>query len=354
MRRLGRTWIAAGVLPAVMLGFAGWILVDAGIGANLRAAASASWARIVGRNDSSVRLVLLGNVDVRQVNLSFKINGRIERMNAEEGDAVTPGAALASLDKRYMADELRQAHARVAAQQASLQRLENGTRPEEIAQARAIVAERGASLELARVTLRRQEDLAALGFATHQRHEETQAAASQAEAQLQTAQKALRLAEIGPRREDIDAARAQLAAEQAALVQAERRLADAELVAPSRGTILTRVHEVGAIVAAGETVYTLSLAAPVWVRTYVDEPDLNRVRPGMTADVTIDSLPGRVYRGQVGFISPVAEFTPKSVETRELRTSLVYRLRISVAEPDTRLRQGMPVTVTLRPAPDGG
>lgn len=349
MTWLRRRWLAAGIVLLAIAGVVGWSFIRGdSIGAALGQAAIAGWNWVAGRSSANGRLVLLGNIDVRQVNLSFKVGGRIERMNVEEGDAVTPGQVLASLDKRYVEDEVRQARARVAVQRAVLDRLENGTRPEEIAQARAVVAERRAALELARVTLRRQEELATRGVAPHQRHDEAQAAVSQAEAQLRSVEEALRLAEIGPRREDIEAARAQLAAEQAALIQAERRLADADLIAPSAGTVLTRVRESGAIVAAGETVYALSLAAPVWVRTYVDEPDLNRIQPGMPAEVTIDSVPGKVYRGQIGFISPVAEFTPKSVETRELRTSLVYRLRVIIPEPDGMLRQGMPVTVTLR------
>jgi len=155
-------------------------------------------------------------------------------------------------------------------------------------------------------------------------------------------------AETGGRVEDIEAARAALSASEATHRLAERRLADADLKAPSDGIILTRVREPGAIVNAGETIYTLSLNSPIWVRTYVSEPDLGRIRPGMTAEVRTDS--GGVYKGQVGFISPVAEFTPKTVETRELRTALVYRLRIIVDNPDGGLRQGMPVTVTLEAA----
>src|SRR5207248_3184041 len=153
--------------------------------------------------------------------------------------------------------------------------------------------------------------------------------------------------EIGPRREDIDAGRAQLAEQEALVVEAERRLADSNLVAPNDGTILTRARERGAIVQAGETVFTLTLAAPVWVRSYINERDLGRVRPNMVAEVRTDSAPGKVYPARVGFISPTAEFTPKTVETRELRTDLVYRLRVVVDNPDGGLRQGMPVTVTL-------
>lgn len=335
MKRFGRTLVVVGIVAAVAA-----------------AAAAAAWAFLLGRGDDGGRLVLLGNVDVRQVDLGFKVGGRIAAMAAEEGDAAAAGQVLAALDAGYMEDEARLARARLAAQEAAVERLENGTRPEEVDQARALVAERRAALDLARATLDRQQELAERGVAAHQLHDAAEAAGGQAEAQLRAAEQALRLAEIGPRREDVAAARAQREAERAALAQAERRLADTVLAAPGAGTVLTRVREVGAVVAAGETVYTLSLAAPVWVRTYVDEPDLNRVQPGMAAEVTIDSVPGKVYRGQVGFVSPVAEFTPKTVETRELRTSLVYRLRVVVAEPDAMLRQGMPVTVALlRPAP---
>ncbi len=119
------------------------------------------------------------------------------------------------------------------------------------------------------------------------------------------------------------------------------------MIAPSDGVILTRAREKGAIVSSGETVFTLTLASPVWVRTYVNEHDLGRIHPNMPATVTTDTAPDKKYPGRIGFISPVAEFTPKTVETRELRTNLVYRLRVLVENPDNGLRQGMPVTVTL-------
>ncbi len=288
-------------------------------------------------------LVLQGNVDVRQVNLSFKVAGRIAQMKVDEGDRVEPGQPIASLDKSYFADEMRLARARVAVQTAVVARLESGSRPEEVAQARAVVAERQAAVVLADATLNRQQDLAGRGVSPHQRHDEATAALGQSQAALRSAQETLRLAEIGPRREDIDAAKAQLEAETAALAQAERRLADADLVAPSAGVVLTRVREAGAVVAPGETVYAVTILSPVWVRTYVAEPDLGRLQAGMPMDVVTDT--GKAYRGQIGFISPVAEFTPKSVETRELRTSLVYRVRVIVGGETAGLLQGMPVTV---------
>ncbi len=316
--------IAGGLVVVVLL--AGW------------------WSGVFGaRTDDGGMIVLQGNVDIRQVNLAFRVGGRIAEMKVDEGARIEPGRVIAALDKAYFADEVRLARARVAGQKAVVARLVNGTRPEEIAQARAAVAEREASLLLARVTLGRQEDLAGKGIAPHQKHDEATATLERAQAALKSAQETLKLAEIGPRREDIDAAKAQLEAENAALAQAERRLADAELAAPADGIVLTRVREPGAIVAAGETVYAVTITTPVWVRTYVGEPDLGRIRPGVAVEVRTDA--GKSYRGKIGFISPVAEFTPKSVETRELRTSLVYRLRVVVDGDTAGLLQGMPVTI---------
>ncbi len=310
----------------------------------------AAWV-VLGRSNGDVgTLVLQGNVDIRQVNLAFKTAGRISKMTAEEGDTVKAGDVVAVLDQRYAEDDIRLEKARVAAQAAVVARLENGSRPEELAQARAQVAERQAAAANARQTLGRKQELAGRGFSPHQAHDDALAAVDEAQAQLAVAQQTLKLVEIGPRQEDIAAARGELDAERVRLAQAEQQLVDTELLAPSAGVIQTRVREPGAIVAAGETVYALTLTSPVWVRAYVEEPDLARARSGMTVNVTADTVGGNSYLGQIGFVSPVAEFTPKTVETRALRTSLVYRLRIVVANPDGALRQGMPVTVTLQPA----
>ena len=309
------------------------------------AAGGGGWYYFEHRQKNDGRLVLQGNIDVRQVNLAFKVEGRIETLNVDEGDPVKAGQVLATLDKRYFDDDLRLARARRDNQKAVLERLEHGSRPEEIAEAKAAVAERLATRDNARLVLERREALMKRGSVTREEYDNARTALKEAEARLKTTQESLRLAVIGPRQEDIDAARAQLRAEEASVSQAERRLADSDLFAPEPGEILTRARERGAIVSPGETVFTLTLSSPVWVRTYVNETDLGRVQPDMPAYVRTDSAPGKLYRGQVGFISPTAEFTPKSVETRELRTDLVYRLRILVDNPDGGLRQGMPVTV---------
>ena len=195
--------------------------------------------------------------------------------------------------------------------------------------------------------MKRGEELAPGGAISKEDVDQRRQAVQVGEANVNYAKAALRLAEIGPRQEDIDAGRAMLGQQEAMLVQSQRRLADADLVVPADGIILTRARERGAIVQPGETVFTLTLARPVWVRTYVNERDLGLIRPDMPAQVTTDSDPGHVYPARVGFISPTAEFTPKTVETRELRTNLVYRLRVLVDKPDGGLRQGMPVTVAF-------
>jgi HlyD family secretion protein len=143
----------------------------------------------------------------------------------------------------------------------------------------------------------------------------------------------------------LDEAQAQVKSAEARLAQAQTRLGDTQIRAPSDGIILTRVREPGAVVAVGEPVYSLALDTPVWVRAYIDEPNLGNIFPGQQALVLTSA--GREYPGQVGFISPQAEFTPKTVETAQLRTDLVYRLRVIVNNPDKALRQGMPVTVHI-------
>lgn len=167
-----------------------------------------------------------------------------------------------------------------------------------------------------------------------------------ARAELRSAQEQLDMLLSGYREEEVLAQRAAVDAAAAALELAEIRLRDALLTAPQDGIVLTRAREAGAIVQAGQTVYTLSLVDPVWLRIYVDEPQLGRIKPGMAVRVRVDAVPDKEFSGRVGFISPAAEFTPKSVETMEVRTSLVYRLRVQVDDPDNVMRQGMPVTVT--------
>lgn len=293
-------------------------------------------------------LTLYGNVDIRQISLGFRVSGRVTEMEFEEGDAIKKGQVLAKLDKGPLEDSVALFNAQVAVAEAAVAKLKAGTRLGVIAQARAIVEERETALKNAQQQLHRQMELSARGASSKQAADDAQAQHDTSVARLASSKEALALAKEGPRKEDIAIALAELATTRAHVAQAERQLSDADLHSPANGIILTRIQEPGAIVGTGGSVYTLSLKAPVWVRSYISEPDLGRIRPGMEVEVLTDSRPKKPYIGQIGFISPVAEFTPKSVETEELRTDLVYRLRIIIKQPDDALRQGMPVTVRLK------
>lgn len=303
------------------------------------------------RGQADGPLLLQGNVEVRQVNLGFKVSGRIKELAVDEGDKVAQGDKLASLDKVYFEDSLRQMRAQRDQSAANLAKMVAGNRPQEIAQAEALVAEREATLANMKTTTDRAQQLLKTAAGTQKAYDDAVMASKQAEAQLDSSREALRLMKLGFREEDIDLARAQLAEKDANIRVAERQLADADLFAPSAGVVLSRVRELGAIVNAGETVFVVSLTTPVWVRSYVSEPDLGRIRPGMDVELRTD-LPGaKPLKGRIGFIATTAEFTPKTVETRELRTALVYRIRIVADDPDNILRQGMPMTVVVAPSP---
>ena len=315
------------------------LLVAGGVGA---------WRYEQTAADAPAELILQGNIDVRQVNLSFKVPGRIQTLYVDEGDSVKAGQLIGILDERYFDDDLRLAKAQRDQAKANLDRLKNGSRPEEIAQARAQEAEAQATLKRAKADFERNRDLRGTGAISEQQYDLMQSTYREAEARVKSTGAALRLVEIGPRQEDIAVGQAQYDASVAQVVVAQRKLEDARLIAPSDGIILTRAREQGAIVNVSDTVFTLTLSSPVWVRTYVGEPDLGAVQPGLAVVAKTDTVSGHLYNGHIGYVSPTAEFTPKYVETRELRTDLVYRLRVVVDDPDGGLRQGMPITVTVK------
>jgi len=319
------------------------VLVLAGFGTYL-------W-RQHGANDPGAAFSLSGNVDVHQVELAFRVSGRISAVKVQEGDKVSADQVLAQLDPVPFQTDVDSAKADLAQAQAQLDKTRRGFRIEEVAQARANVAQRAADLENAQITLRRQQQLVASGLVTHQQIDDAEARVHMSEAALAASRGQLTLELHGSRIEDIEAQEATVASAQARLEKAQTALADATLLAPSKGIISVRAREPGAIVQAGQTVYTLTLNDPVWIRAYVSQPRLGRIKPGMPVKLTIDSMPGKQYDGTVGFISPEAEFTPKTVQTEQVRDDLVYRIRVIASDPDDVFRQGMPVTVLIAAAP---
>ncbi|MDP3677012.1 MAG: HlyD family efflux transporter periplasmic adaptor subunit [Novosphingobium sp.] len=303
-----------------------------------------------GESDAATKLY--GNVEIREVELGFRVGGRIAAVLVDEGDKVTPGLELARLDAQPIRDRLAGAQAKVAAAAAMVSKDAAGSRPQEVRAAQSAVVDAEARLIEARRLNERRRALSERGFISKAELQESQSALTAAAAQVDAARAALSLAQEGTRAEDRTATRAE-----AAQVAAERRaiqtdLSDAVLLAPSAGQVLTRVREAGAIVQPGEIVYSIALTQPVRVRAYVTEPDLPKVRPGMRVTVNVDGT-GKSWPATIGYISPVAEFTPRTVQTEDQRADLVYRLRLTVDDPKNELRQGQPVTVTL-PTATGG
>jgi HlyD family secretion protein len=297
--------------------------------------------------DTAEELVLYGNIDIRQVSLAFRVGGRIDDARVDEGDVIKRGDLLARLDNDIYDHSVRLGEANVAALKATHEKLVAGPRQTEIAQAQATHDASIADLENASLAYDRARRLRPQGTISEASLDEATAARAMAAARADMTKQALAFLEEGSRSEDIAAAAAQVKAAEAALLTARSSLADTELRAPNDGVILSRIKEPGAIVSPSDPVYVLSLSAPVWVRSYIGEADLGRIHPGMKVKVASDTNPGKSYDGTIGFISPVAEFTPKSVETPELRTDLVYRLRVVIDAPGQDLRQGMPVTLRL-------
>ncbi|WP_081859075.1 secretion protein HlyD [Desulfohalovibrio reitneri] len=317
------------------------------------AGAGVWWFKLRPAPEENGRLTLYGNVDIRQVELGFRVSGRVAEMRFEEGGHVEAGQLLARLDDQPYLDKVRLEQARLDAQRAVVDKFRSGSRPEEVQRARAKVEELESAFRNASRVYERRKKLFAERVISEQNFDDALTRMQEANKRLRQAREELRLLRKGFRDEDVRAQEAEMEVAEARLASARTDLEDTVLYAPSRGIILTRVREPGAVVASGQPVYALTFDSPVWVRAWVAEPDLGRVYPGQKARVFTDSRPDEPYVGHVGFISPRAEFTPKTVQTTRLRTELVYRLRVVVDNPDRGLRQGMPVTVKLETPPPG-
>jgi HlyD family secretion protein len=296
------------------------------------------------------RLVLYGDVDMRQVELAFDDSERIAEVLVQEGDKVKRGQILARLDTSRLKPQTTEAEAQMQAQQAVVDRLHHGSRPDEIAEAQANVESAKADVLNAGQQWQRLTALATLttGRAISQQDiDSAKSAMDMAQARLVVEEKALDLSTRGPRQEDIAQGEAQLRADQSHLEFLRQQLASAELVSPSDGVMRSRLMEPGEMASPQRAVFDLAITDPKWIRAYVSEVDLGKIHAGMRASISADSFPGRSFSGWIGFISSVAEFTPKAVETEELRPGLVYEIRVFVEDPQDEIRLGMPATVDL-------
>lgn len=293
------------------------------------------------------RLTLYGNVDIRQVHLAFHDSGRIKDILVQEGDRVKTGELVAMMDPERYEANLRKLTNELESRKQVLARMLAGSRPQEIAKAKAQVKADKAKLKDARLTYDRLLKLAKTQYVSRQKLDDATAVLKAAGQKLKASEEVLSLAVVGPREEDINAARALVEAGKAAVDYARQELDDTKLYAPSDGIVEDRIMEPGDMAFPERPVLTLALNTPLWIRAYIPEPDLGKIAKGMKAKITTDSFPGKRYHGWVGFISPTAEFTPKNVETPELRTRLVYQVRVYVNDPQHEFRLGMPATVTI-------
>jgi HlyD family secretion protein len=312
-------------------------------------AAGLAWLGI-GRPVVDAKLTLYGDVDIREAHPAFNDSGPITRMMVQEGASVKCGDLLATLDDTRYAASLAQAKAQMQNAHETLARLLAGSRPEEISQVQATMDALEATFRNNEVNYQRSGALVVTNAGTIKNRDDAKAAFDAARQQYEAARQAWILAVKGPREEDIAAARAAYRAAQAAVALAQKEFDDTRLYAPADGVVEDRILEPGDMATPATPVYTIALPSPLWVRAYVPESNLGHVRLGMAAEISSDSFPGHLYHGWIGYLSPTAEFTPKTVETPELRTALVYQLRVYVCDARGQLRLGMPATVRINPA----
>ena len=291
-------------------------------------------------------LTLYGNVDVRQVDLGFRVGGRIASLAVDEGARVVPGAELGRLDARPLADAAEAQAAQAKLARANFDKFQAGPRPQEVEQARAALAAQQARFDQAQAEFVRQQGLVASGSVSQRQFEAARGDATAARALLEQARAGYGLQHDGYRREDVAVSLAQREAAAATAHKAASDLGDTVLRAPEGGLVLTRAREPGAIVQPGETVFTLTIDKPLRVAAYIAEPDLGRIAPGQAVVVSADGN-SRAYHGTIAAIASAAEFTPKTVQTESLRADLVYRVRILVSDGDGALHQGQPVSVRV-------
>ncbi|WP_151767284.1 HlyD family efflux transporter periplasmic adaptor subunit [Acinetobacter oleivorans] len=302
------------------------------------------------KNQKDNLLTLYGNVDIRQVSLAFEQSGRIEKLLVQEGDKVKAGQVLAALNTNALYIQAKQAQAQLKAQQEAIVKQDVGARPEEISQAKAQLASAQAELDKTNKNLQRLQILVSSTDGRAISQQELDYAKSNkdsAEAAVRERQANLELIIKGARQEDREATKAQYEVTKANLDLINYNLTQAELKSPVNAVVRARLQEVGDMTTAQKAVYTLALTDPKWIRVYVNEQDLSSIKMGGTAQVIRDSDPNQPINGKIGYISSVAEFTPKIVQTEEIRTTLVYEVRVYVNDPNDQLKMGQPVTVNV-------
>lgn len=301
------------------------------------------WAR----QDNTSGVFASGTIDATEVAVSFRTPGILLSRPVKEGSQVKAGDLIAALDDREASARLRQAEAAEQAAQARLKDLEQGYRPQEIAEARAQAEQARANMANLEEEARRSEALFQGGAVSQQRRDKDRTAASVATEQQRAAQERLKLLQSGYRAESINAARAQLKEAQAVAEAARVSFEDLRARSTVEGMV-TRTHaEAGETLGAGRPVATITDIAQPWVRVYIPESQIGKVRLGAAAKVRVDTFPDREFVGRVSYVSSQAEFTPKNVQTQEERVKLVFAVNVTMDNREGILKPGMPADVTI-------
>ena len=287
-------------------------------------------------------LVLSGNIEVTDAQLGFKVPGRVVERLVSEGDRIKAAQLVARLDDTEQKEQLALRRAELAAAEAALAALEAGSRPQEIAAAEATLHSAEAERDRARLDFARQKELRGKDAIADRELETSQAQLKVAEAHVSEASERFKLVQAGPRIEDIAQGRARADQARATVALAETQLDNTRLFSPLTGIVLSHNIEPGEYVSPGTPIVTVADTAHVWVRAYINQTDLGRVRLGQKIAVHTDTFPNKSYDGTVGFIASEAEFTPKTVQTTKERVKLVFRIKIDLSNPNDELKPGMP------------
>jgi len=288
------------------------------------------------------QLTLSGNIEAHESLVSFKVQGRIIDLPIEEGQSVERGALLARLDSDDYRQRVRIDEATARVRQANLDLVLAGTREQELKASEQTMLDAKADLAEKKIDYDRTQSLFSKDEASAQDRDLAETALKRAQATFEAASQRYDEAVEGSRKEDIAIARANLREAHTTLGMSRVNLGYTTLLAPSAGVITVRQAELGEVAVPGTPVVTLADLDHIWLRAYLAETDLGRIRWGQDANITTDTYPGKQYHGRVSFISSTAEFTPKSVQTYKERVTLVYRIKIDVDNPNRELKPGMP------------
>lgn len=288
------------------------------------------------------QLPVFGNMEITEVDISFKLPGKVEKRLVDEGDIVQKGQLIAQLELNELVNERKARLAKVAGAEASYNEIESGSLPSEIVQSGARLEQAKADFNRIKEDYERQEALLRDEVISQKEFDLSRSLFLSAEANLKQAEESYGLLTSTIQEQRIQTAMAQVNEALAGLALADNRLEDATLLSPLEGWVISKNIEAGEVVAAGTPIVTVGNLEDIWFRAYVDETDLGKVKLNQKVQVRTDSYPDKVYEGKITFISKQAEFTPKNVETKKERVKLVYRIKVTLDNSALELRPGMP------------